>query len=232
MNKLTRAPLTLIAVAAIATGAAACSSNGTSTTPSAPPAGGGSSASSEPSSGGMPTPAVAVAKLGGISTGVELNKSFIAALTSLKVSPAPIAPATLATNTYPTPELLFPITGGNVSVFPKTVDPYVQGMITHSGGFSLTAGGKTVKLTDFLVDPGKSLLYGRVNGASPAADLFILDGSGLNITHPSSNEYDLDGTKVELTADAASALNKAFGITALKQGIVVGIAHIKAIPAS
>ena len=58
----------------------------------------------------------------------------------------------------------FPITGGNVTYYtPGTVSPYVQGMIAHDGsGLSLTGGGKTVELTDFAVDPGKSVLTGKV----------------------------------------------------------------------
>ena len=58
----------------------------------------------------------------------------------------------------------FPITGGNVTYYtPGTESPYVQGMIDHDGsGLSLTGGGKTVELTDFEVDPGKSVLTGKV----------------------------------------------------------------------
>ena len=46
---------------------------------------------------------------------------------------------------------------------PGTESPYVQGMIDHDGsGLSLTGGGKKVELTDFEVDPGKSVLTGKV----------------------------------------------------------------------
>jgi hypothetical protein len=42
---------------------------------------------------------------------------------------------------------------------PGTVSPFVQGELDHDGGgLSLTAGGKTVELTDFVIDPGASVL--------------------------------------------------------------------------
>ena len=81
--------------------------------------------------------------------------------------------------------LVFPITGGNVKYFePGTVSPYVQGEIDHDGsGLSLTAGGTKVDLENFVVDPGKSQLTGKVSvdgkTAAPSAPLFFLDGRTL-----------------------------------------------------
>ena len=57
-------------------------------------------------------------------------------------------------------------------------------MIDHDGsGLSLTGGGKKVELTDFEVDPGKSVLTGKVTVdgkvAAESAPLFFLDGRTL-----------------------------------------------------
>ncbi|HEX4018500.1 MAG TPA: hypothetical protein VHX15_17310, partial [Frankiaceae bacterium] len=83
---------------------------------------------------------------------------------------------------------------------------------------------------NFDVDPGKSLLTAQVKQMNDASiPLFFLDGSNLAITPPGSDGIaKLDGTKVELTAEAADAINKYFGVTAFKKGIMFGIAHIQA----
>ncbi|MDO3398332.1 hypothetical protein QWJ41_21660, partial [Nocardioides sp. SOB44] len=60
--------------------------------------------------------------------------------------------------------LVFPISGGNVSVFtPGEVSPYVIGQLQHVGsGLTRAAGGTTVRLSNFNVDPGVSRVYGDV----------------------------------------------------------------------
>ncbi len=128
-----------------------------------------------------PEPVAQVDSLTGRRTSVILDKGFVEALTSLKLTPAPVGDAKISKGGTAT----FPITGGNVTYFePGTVSPYVQGRIDHEGsGLSLTGGGKTVELTDFVVDPGKSVLTGTVSvdGEEAAADapLFFLDGRTL-----------------------------------------------------
>ena len=60
---------------------------------------------------------------------MTLDPSFLAGLTSLKLTPAPVGSAKIdgAVAT-------FPITGGNVTYFtPGSVTPYVQGKINHDG---------------------------------------------------------------------------------------------------
>ena len=111
--------------------------------------------------------------------------------------------------------------------------PYVQGTILHQGsGLSLTAGGTTVELTNFTVDPGTpARLFGdvSVNGelAAPSAPLFDLNGSTLEpITVDSSGNAILQGTTVELSPEAAELLNTTFGTDALAGGLVIGIATI------
>ena len=127
----------------------------------------------------------------------------------------------------------FPITGGNVTYFtPGSVDPYVQGLINHNGsGLSLTGGGTKVELTDFVVDPAKSVLTGKVtaNGkvAAQSAPLFFLDGRTLKpLQMGPNNTAILEGTTVSLTKEAADLLNKTYNVTALKQFFPVGVAKI------
>ncbi len=212
----------------VAISAAACgsSSTGNSSNTSSAPSSSSSSASSPSSS---PTPAAEIASLKGVDTAVQVDAKTLAALTSLKVKVTPTGKAK-ATTTYKPATFDFPITGGNVKVFAKgSVDPYVQGIIHHEGsGLQFAAGGKTLTVENFDVDPGSSMLMASVKGMSSKIPLFFLDGSGLEITKDSAGHAKLDGTKVELTAEAAAALNKTFSVTAFQPRMLIGIAHITA----
>jgi hypothetical protein len=196
---------------------------------------GGVAACSSSSSGGS-TPAAAakplanIASLTGLHTQVTLDPGFAAALKSLKVTPGLIGNATLNANTG---TLTFPITGGNVKYYkPGTVNPYVQGSIDHQGsGFSLTAGGIKVGLSNFVVNPGTSMLTGKVtaNGkvVAASAPLFFLNGRTLQpLKTGPNNTAILNGTKVYLTSTAAALLDKTYKITALSSKTLVGVAKI------
>ena len=162
-----RTPSILLATAALAFGAAACGSDDTSSSSSAAKT--------------SPKPVAQVDQLSGQSTAVTLDAGFADALKSLKLTPAPVGDASISTAGVAS----FPITGGNVKYYkPGSVSPFVQGEIDHDGGgLSLTGGGKTVELTDFVVDPGASVLTGTVSVdgkvAAQDAPLFFLDGRTL-----------------------------------------------------
>jgi hypothetical protein len=214
----------LIAPAAMAvTLAASLAACGSSST------GSKTSATSAPSASTKPI--LTVPSLAGVQTSVTLDPSLLPALTSLHVTPAPTGTATL---TMPggAATLNFPITGGHVTIYNKgAVTPYVQGIINHDGsGLSFTAGGKTLTVENFAIDPGTSMLMAQVKEMKDATiPLFFLDGSDLQITPPGSDGIaKLDGTKVELSAPAAQAINTYFGVTAFKARMLIGIAHIQA----
>ncbi len=176
-------------------------------------------------------PAAEVADLSkGVDTQVTLDAGFVEALGTLKLTPAPVGTAEITKAGV----AKFPITGGNVTYYtPGTVSPYVQGEIDHAGsGLSLTAaGGPKVELTDFVIDPGASVLTGkvRVDGevAAESAPLFFLDGRTLNplATGPNDTAI-LEGTTVKLKQEAADLLNTTFKVDALKAGLVIGVAKI------
>ena len=215
-------PFTLLATGVLAFGVAACGSKDSSDS---------STTSSSSSKSATAKPVADLPDLsGGKSTAVKLDKNFVGALTKLKVTPAPVGSGRITSGG----SAVFPITGGNVKYFkPGSVSPYVQGMIEHKGsGLSLTAGGTKVSLTNFDVDPGKSMLTGKVavNGktAVASAPLFFLDGRTLKplAVKKSNNTAVLEGTTVKLTQAAADLLNKTFKITALKKNLVIGVAKI------
>jgi hypothetical protein len=207
-----RTPSILLATAALGLGVAAC---GSDDTPSAAKTGN--------------EPVAQVDQLSGRATAVTLDAGFADALSTLKLTPAPVGDATISRAGVAS----FPLTGGNVKYYkPGTVSPFVQGEIDHAGaGLSLTGGGKTVELTDFVVDPGASVLTGTVSvdgeEAAQDAPLFFLDGRTLNPLEVNDDGTAvLEGTTVKLKAEAAELLNQTFAVDALKEGLVIGVAKI------
>lgn len=210
---LTRFGLMLMAIAVLAFGVAAC----------------GDDSSSDSSSSADAKPVAQVDNLTGVDTSVALDSGFLDALTALKVTPGTVGDAKLKGT-----DISFPITGGSVTYYDpsSSVRPYVQGILNHDGsGLSLTAGGKMVELTDFVIDPGTSELMGNVSvdGKEAASDavLFDLDGSTLKPLMPTSKGGILSGTTVLLSDDAAALLNDTFGIKDLKGGLTIGTSTIE-----
>ena len=217
----------ILASAALAFGAAACGGNDEEES-----ANGGAAAPEEQQQEqqqAQPEPVAQVDNLQGQSTGVALDEGFVEALGTLGLTPAPVGDANIENGSA-----RFPITGGNVTYFePGTVEPYVQGRVDHEGsGLSLTSeDGKVVELTDFVVDPGASVLTGTVTvdgeEAAPSAPLFFLDGRTLEpLRTTEDGRAVLEGTTVKLKAEAADLLNETFGTDALQEGLVIGIAKI------
>jgi hypothetical protein len=210
---------TIAAIALIATtslSAAACGSSDETT-----------SSSSSSTKASAPKPVAAIDSLTGNDTAIALDQGFVDALTTLKLTPGTVGTAKLADGS-----LIFPITGGNVTVFkPGTVSPYVIGQVQHEGsGLSLTAGETKVELTNLNVDPGVSRVYGdvSVNGktAVTSAYLFQLDGRTLKPLATGSGTATLEGTQVKISPVAAPLLNETFKTDAVKPGLLVGIAKI------
>jgi hypothetical protein len=210
----------LTATTALALGASACGGSDSDTT---------STASTTSKTAEAVKPVAEIPALSGKDTAVTLDAGFVKALGTLKLTPAPVGSADISKAGVAS----FPITGGNVTYYtPGTESPYVQGMIDHDGsGLSLTGGGKKVELTDFEVDPGKSLLTGKVSVdgkvAAESAPLFFLDGRTLKPLETNDNGTAvLEGTTVKLKQEAADLLNQTFGVQDLQAGLVIGVAKI------
>jgi hypothetical protein len=213
-----RTPALLATATALSLGLGACGGDDSST-----------SAGSNPAPKSETKPLAQIESLSGRSTAVALDGGFVKALGQLKLTPSPVGDAKISTAGVAS----FPITGGNVTYYkPGSVSPYVQGEIDHNGsGLQLKGGGKTVQLTNFKVDPGASVLTGKVtvDGKEAAADapLFFLDGRTLKPLEAKDNGTAvLKGTTVKFKDESAKLLNKTFGVNALKGGLTVGIATI------
>ena len=168
----------------------------------------------------------AIPSLTGQGTSVKIDAGTADALKSLGVALAPIGSATFDASTS---TITFPITSGYAEIHsdPAVKPGYIQGSIAHQdSGFSLSAGSTKVELSDFVVDPGNSVLYGTVGGA-PKVPLLSLDGTNVKVSMEGSDVV-LQGTVAKLTDTAASALNKAFNVNALKAGIPLGTVRLVA----
>jgi hypothetical protein len=168
----------------------------------------------------------AIPSLTGTGTSVKIDAGTAEALKSLGVALAPIGRATFEASTS---TITFPITSGYAEIHsdPNLKPGYIQGSIAHEGsGFSLSAGSTKVELSDFVVDPGNSMLYGTVGG-TPKVPLLVLDGTNVKVSMEGSDVV-LQGTVAKLTDTAAGALNKAFNVSALKAGIPLGTVRLVA----
>ena len=225
MNRKSATRKGFVAAAALSAviGLSACGTNDVDTA---------QAADSSSSSVSVPKPAAVVRAIPGGDTAVTLDSGFVSALGTLGLTPGVTGTATLDGTTG---VVDFPITGGTVTLYDRESGyrPWVQGVVFHDGsGLTLAAGGTTVELSNFVIDPGKpARLFGdvTVNGelAAPNAPLFNLDGSTLSApTMGADGSAVLDGTTVKLSDEAAGLLNSTFKTDALAGGLVIGTSTI------
>lgn len=159
--------------------------------------------------------------LGG-DTRVTLSSTFLGALQSLGVSASPSFPASIRNG-----NARFPIPTGEIDA------QSFKGEIVHDGGLNLRAGDLTVTISSFVIDTTGSapVLTGLVKandsviGRIPLFDLAL--GSAPQVQ--SRGRYGslrINDVAVTLNAEAAAALNSAFGVTAFTAGIPIGTARV------
>ncbi len=172
------------------------------------------------------SPAIAAptAQINSGYTLVEFLPGFVSALGSLEIAPSKQLPATLYQRIG-----FFPITGGRLDA------SNARGEVPHSGGLRLTRGATEVALTDFVVETtstprltGLVTANGSIVGRIPLFNL-ALPAISLPLTLPAGPETLLiEGSRMTLTTEAATALNGAFATTAFAGGFEVGIASVYA----
>ncbi len=174
-------------------------------------------------SGTMPAALAApTAQITGGYTLVEFFPEFVGALTSLQIAPSKSLPGTLYQRIG-----FFPITGGRVDA------ANAKGQIPHSGGLTLTKGPTTVILSDFIIDTtaapkltGLVTANGSIVARIPLFDV-ALPPITLPLTLPPGPEILLiEGSRITLTSEAATALNGVFATNAFTAGFGIGIASI------
>lgn len=147
------------------------------------------------------------------NTTLKLDPNTAAALTSLGVAVAPVAPAAAGTS-----GIAFPITGVSGTLRP------LAGSINHSGGLTFSKGTTVVPLTNYTVVIGSNP---RLIASVGTARVAILK---LNLSQAkigaSWHGLTISNVKATLTADAAGALNGAFSTTAFTAGLPIGVAAV------
>jgi len=203
-------------------GASGSGGSGTSSASSAPAAGAGghtSAGSPAANSGGTPPSPPATAKYRparatviGKSTDVVVNPAISAALKQAGITVAAIPPATAKTT------LLFPVSGGQIAV--KTL----AGTVNHAGGLTYRHSGKSVTLTNFVINTITKRLTATVGGQSkPIFDLNL--SPARRISGPRSKVV-ASTIKLTITSQAASALNSNLGVSTFRTGMNFGIATL------
>ncbi|MFO1323084.1 MAG: hypothetical protein U1F15_03375 [Burkholderiales bacterium] len=170
-----------------------------------------------------PATAAPTAQINSGYTLVEFLPDFVNALTTLGITPSKNLPATLYQRIG-----YFPIVGGRLDA------ATAKGEIPHSGGLKLTKGATQVVLSDFIIDTasGAPKLTGVVtaNGSIVGRiTLFnlALPALALPLMLPAGPEVLLiEGNKVTLSQEAATALNGAFATNAFVPGFNIGIASV------
>ena len=122
----------------------------------------------------------AISRLTGKSTSVTLDAGTAAALESLGVAVAPVGSASFdaATGT-----VSFPITGGFAAIHSDLgyKPGYIAGTVIHqASGLKFSKGTKSIEVTDFVVDPGNSILTATAGGKS-GIPLLDLDGTAVKV---------------------------------------------------
>lgn len=182
---------------AVALGVAACGSSSSSSTTSSTPT----------------TTAAAPAQIVGKSTTVVLNPATAQILKASGITLAPIAPASAKKGL-----LVFPESGGHIVVATLT------GTVEHTGGLMLSHNGKSVQLTDFVVNTATSQITAKVSGQSvPIFDLNLASvkrATGTNGTLLASNIV------LTLTSQAATVLSSGLEATIPNAGLPFGVATL------
>lgn len=154
-------------------------------------------------------------------TNLHLNAATAKALSDLGVSVAPVGPARADGL-----RVSFPIDGGRID--PETA----AGTIDHEGGLAFTSGRATVRVTDFTVRTNVSKPYLAARVGNGRIRLLNLDLSDAAVIRRGPGRVGTWAVRVRstLTAQAAAALNAAFG-SSLTGGIAIGRVDLRAFPA-
>jgi len=153
-------------------------------------------------------------------TTVTLSDAFLADLTALKITPTTIYSSQLYQN-----KVFFPITSGEINL------STAAGQVEHSGGITLTAGTKQIRLDSFVLSTTGEQSYitalavanGRLIGRINLFDVELSSDLKLPLV-PENGDFFLSGSKLNLDPAGAAALNDAFGVKTFEDNLYVGYA--------
>jgi hypothetical protein len=213
-----------LAVAACSGGSGGTSGSGGSSTSrasSAPTGSAGSHTSAgspAATSGTSPSPPAtsryrpARATVIGKSTDVVVNPAVSAALKHAGITITAIAPATAKA------ALLFPVSGGQIAV------ATLAGTVDHTGGLTFRHGGKSVTLTNLVINTTTKRLTAIVGGRSmPVFGLDLASPTGASRRH---SIVVASNIKLTVLSPAAAALNSGLGVRTFRTGLSFGVATL------
>ena len=148
----------------------------------------------------------------GKSTDIVVNPAVSAALKHAGITVTAVAPATAKTT------LLFPVSGGQIVV------ATLAGTVDHTGGLTFRHSGKSVTLTNLVINTNTKHLTATVGGHTmPIFDLNLASPNGT-----SGPNHTLVASNIKLTvrSRAATALNNGLGVSTFKVGMNFGIATL------
>ena len=205
MRFIFRRPAAIGVIAVAALSVAACGSSSSSSTTKTSTAAKSSTTTTAPSTS---APATVV----GHSTVVTVNPAITTDLKNAGITVAAVAPATTKThNTI----LTFPTNGGQI------VAATVTGTVTDTGGLTFSHNGKSVKLTNFIVDTSTKQLTAEVGGTREP--IFDLNLASLKHASAPHGTVVASGIKLTVTSQAASTLNSGLGVSTFKGGKNFGV---------
>jgi hypothetical protein len=152
----------------------------------------------------------------GGQTLLKLDAGTAAVLTDAGVSIRATGPAIGPAGS---PLFAFPIVGGEVN------RNQLSGRIVHSGGLAITAGGTTLVVKRFVIDPDTGYLTAKVAGAGVRIPLLRL-GAVTGGVKAAPGVLVLKDVNVRLTGTAAGALNQTFNTDLFSGGLLIGQATV------
>jgi hypothetical protein len=188
-----------------ACGSSSSSSNGSSSS---------TAATSDTSSNTSTTTAYAPASATviGKSTDVVVNPAVSAALKRAGITVTAVAPATAR------PTLLFPVSAGQIIV------ATLVGTVDHTGGLTFSHIGKSVTLTNFVVNTSTKQLTATIGGQS--MPIFDLNLAALKRASGGHRTVVASNIKLTVTSQTATALNSGLGVSTFEGGMNFGTATL------
>ena len=125
--------------------------------------------------------------------------------------------------------MTFPITGGIAVIHSdKGYKPgYIAGVVIHQGsGLTFTKGSTSLALTDFVVDPGDSILTATVGG-KVGVPLLFLDGTASR-SAPRAATWSSTAPWPSSPPRPPPRSTPTFGTTAFTAGLPLGTVHLVA----
>jgi hypothetical protein len=163
----------------------------------------------------------AVAIDGG-ATLLTVDPGTLEALSGAGFTVEPIEPAQVSQAASGEVTFAFPIAWGSLAASD------LSGQIKHRGGLSLSKGGTTVGVKNFVIDTADGVLTAKLVGSRDRIPLLKLDLTNLQAFVLDDSAV-LRGVGTTLTAEAATALNAAFETDLFAEGVTVGTADVFAI---